>query len=59
MNWLRDSKKCTKCFECIKHCPTDALILKSGIFKHNHMKCANCEVCMDICPSEAIEVIRG
>ena len=55
MKWIKDSKKCTKCFECIRLCSTGALTLEKGIFKYNHMKCARCEVCQDVCKSNAIE----
>ena len=53
-----DDKKCTRCYDCIKYCPTEALRLDKGIFTHNAYECAYDEVCMDICPERAITIME-
>ena len=51
-----DDSKCTRCYDCIKLCPTSALTLDKGIFIHNAYECAYDEVCMDVCPEQCIEI---
>ena len=51
-----DDSKCSRCYECMELCPTNALSLDKGIFVHNSYECSYCEVCMDICPEEAIQI---
>lgn len=53
-----DDKKCQRCYECIRTCPTGALTLEKGIYTHNSYACSYCEVCMDVCPKEAIEILE-
>ena len=53
-----DMSKCDKCYECIISCPTDALRLVGGIFKHNPYTCQYCEVCMDVCPVECLKIME-
>lgn len=53
-----DDKKCERCYECIRNCPTKALTLERGIYCHNAYSCSYCEVCMDVCPQEAIKILE-
>ena len=53
-----DDSKCTRCYECIKACPTSALSLDKGIFVHSAYECSYCEVCMDVCPNDALEILE-
>ncbi len=48
----RITEKCKKCGECIKICPTNAII----DYKIDYEKCVRCLGCSEACTHEAIEV---
>lgn len=52
-----NKKKCTKCFDCIRACPTKALTLERGIFMHNAYECSYCYKCMEQCENKAIKIM--
>ena len=52
------SYKCIHCDLCIKRCPNDAIIKKSG-HPYWTFKCESCMKCMNICPARAIETSHG
>lgn len=45
-------ERCTKCNECIKHCPIDAIEIKDYP-KIDRKKCLLCYTCQEICPKGA------
>lgn len=44
--------KCTKCKECVKHCPIDAIEI-NDYPKIDRKKCLLCYTCQEICPKGA------
>ncbi len=52
------TRDCTRCGECIKHCPTKVLNVGEGQFPQldfNENECDFCEVCVTVCPTNAID----
>jgi len=52
-------KKCTKCLNCIKACPVNALKLKenSSEIEIDRSKCIRCGKCTQVCSSTALRLI--
>ena len=46
-----DKSRCTKCGECSKVCPNDAI--------ENNLKCIGCSKCKKVCPQNAITMIEN
>ena len=57
-----DEKKCTKCLECVKECPSGLFIKpptevgekREVIFKDSYNRCIFCGHCIAVCPTDAI-----
>ncbi|NOZ85115.1 MAG: DUF362 domain-containing protein [Deltaproteobacteria bacterium] len=57
--------KCTRCGQCVKHCPATAMEIRAG--RHNRSEslqidldaCIRCFVCQEICPEGSISVAKG
>lgn len=52
------SDSCLHCDLCVKQCPNEAIIKKSG-HPYWTFKCESCMKCMNICPTRAIETSHG
>ncbi len=52
------SYKCNSCGLCIKQCPANAIIMKSGR-PYWTFSCESCMKCMNSCPERAIETAHG
>ena len=50
---LLDESKCTGCTTCIRHCPTEAIRIKSGRAVIQSGKCIDCGECIRRCPGNA------
>jgi ferredoxin/multimeric flavodoxin WrbA len=50
-----DITKCTKCLQCVKQCPTHAIIYENEKFLFNN-KCTACMRCYNFCPMGAIGI---
>ena len=50
---LLDESKCTGCTTCLKHCPTEAIRIKSGKAVINSARCIDCGECIRNCPHKA------
>ena len=50
---LLDESKCTGCTTCLKHCPTEAIRIKSGKAVINSVRCIDCGECIRNCPHKA------
>ena len=50
---LLDESKCTGCTTCLKHCPTEAIRIKSGKAVINSERCIDCGECIRNCPHKA------
>lgn len=48
--------KCTRCYECVRYCPTGALHLEGSIWVYNDSICSKCEQCIE-CSNEAISIV--
>lgn len=50
---------CKKCFQCVRHCPTNALNLninllsKNNQINFNESRCQKCDLCIKECPSSS------
>src|SRR5665647_629577 len=53
-----DSSKCTKCCECLKHCPSNAIVQDplTGEIGINVDECIFCVHCEDVCQFNAIHM---
>lgn len=53
-----DAAKCTKCGECVKRCPSNAMAVNAvtGETGINYDKCIFCVLCEDICPVKAVKM---
>lgn len=58
---LVDTKLCTKCGECERVCPYDAVIFKKEKITFDKSKCRDCWACFNNCPQQAIytEDVKG
>ena len=48
-----DSDKCMGCTNCIKHCPTEAIRVRSGKACIISERCIDCGECVRVCPHHA------
>lgn len=53
-----DLKKCTGCTECVKRCPSRAIVMDNATnnIGINYDKCVFCTLCAEICPVEAAQM---
>jgi len=49
-----DIRKCQRCYQCIKVCPTEAMQVKNSFPEANRQKCVSCFCCDEHCPYGAI-----
>lgn len=54
---LLEKDKCTGCTTCIRHCPTEAIRIKSGKAVINSERCIDCGECIRHCPQGAKKAI--
>jgi len=47
---------CDGCQLCIKHCPTNAIKISSGVAKVNEVMCLGCGSCIAFCPRDALDL---
>lgn len=52
--WISASD-CTKCGECIKWCPSDAIALKADAAEIDQKICIGCGECLTVCRFDAVE----
>ncbi len=53
---MYSSDKCITCGECVKHCPSNALLLSPhGIVTHVDL-CTLCGKCAEVCPTKAMKM---
>ena len=51
-----DQEKCTKCGECAKNCPSNAIPGEVGKhFEIDQNLCIQCGICFDVCSYDAIK----
>lgn len=48
-----DTKKCTGCTTCMKHCPTEAIRIRKGCAQIDAQRCIDCGECIRNCPNNA------
>ena len=48
---------CTKCGECVRICPTNAITQENGKIQFNLEKCIKCHKCVNVCPNATISNI--
>ncbi len=51
---LHDQTKCVHCYQCINHCPQQAISLKDGKIYIYQDKCIGCLTCTQLCPVHAL-----
>jgi Ni,Fe-hydrogenase III small subunit/formate hydrogenlyase subunit 6/NADH:ubiquinone oxidoreductase subunit I len=51
-----DCAKCTRCGECVRRCPSDAILLEGNEIGINLDDCVFCTLCAEVCPVGAIEM---
>ncbi len=60
-----DNDKCTRCEECVEHCPAEAMSLvsddgdKEGRVSIDLDLCIRCYCCNEVCPEGAVSVKEG
>lgn len=53
-------EKCTRCGNCVKICPADAIVIQNGdIPLIDYKKCICCFCCHELCDYKAIDIRRG
>lgn len=48
-----DTRKCTGCTTCLRHCPTEAIRIRKGHAVINADRCIDCGECIRVCPHKA------
>jgi hypothetical protein len=48
--------RCVGCGECVKVCPSEAILIKNNKSVINSLKCIGCATCIAVCPYSAIDV---
>ncbi len=56
---LNIGNDCTRCGECLKHCPADAITLDEIKAHINQDKCIGCAECMAVCKFDAVRCNWG
>ncbi len=56
---LLDIDKCTGCTTCLRHCPTEAIRIKSGHAVIDSNRCIDCGECIRVCPQKAKKAVCG
>ncbi len=68
LNWLKklmlqkpvfSQLKCTRCGNCVKICPPQAIEMGRRTPEVNYNKCIRCFCCLEVCPSKAITVEKS
>ncbi|MEF9992175.1 MAG: glycyl-radical enzyme activating protein [Romboutsia sp.] len=54
---LYNEEKCSKCENCLKKCPHNAIYKEDGNICLSRDKCELCEICLDYCINNAREVV--
>lgn len=54
-----DNEKCTGCTTCLRHCPTEAIRIRSGHAVIDQERCIDCGECIRVCPHKAKRAICG
>ena len=54
-----NSKKCSGCGNCIKHCNAKAIILENNYAIIDRSKCEGCAMCIAVCPNNAVAIPWG
>jgi len=49
-------KKCRRCQECLKGCPTGARFFKNNLPEVDFKKCIRCLQCFEVCPHRAVHL---
>jgi NADH-quinone oxidoreductase subunit I len=58
-----DSSKCIGCFQCMRTCPIDCILIRTEKigeerfltrFDVDQSKCMHCGLCVEVCPTDAI-----
>jgi uncharacterized protein (DUF362 family)/Pyruvate/2-oxoacid:ferredoxin oxidoreductase delta subunit len=52
-------KMCSKCDNCRKACPVDAITMIEGMPQFDLDKCIRCFCCLELCPQRAVGFKRG
>ena len=52
------AERCQGCWECVEHCPADALSKDGRRPVFDYSKCICCYCCQELCPHDAIELRR-
>lgn len=52
------TNKCTRCGDCVRLCPPQALTLKNKVPELNTKDCIRCFCCQELCPKKAVDVKR-
>jgi len=52
-----DKGRCKGCTNCIKHCPTEAIRVRSGKAVIIKERCIDCGVCIRVCPYHAKQAV--
>lgn len=50
-----DISKCTRCGECQRRCPAEAIVKKTEDFVIVQKKCTGCAGCIGVCPVKAVK----
>lgn len=54
-----NKKLCSKCGNCYKACPVDAITIIEGMPQFDLEKCIRCFCCLELCPQRAVSFKRG
>jgi len=50
---------CTRCGECVRSCPPQAMIIEKGQLKIDFDRCIRCFCCHELCPQGALKTEQG
>ncbi|OEU60730.1 MAG: nitroreductase [Desulfuromonadales bacterium C00003094] len=60
IEFVVDSKKCTRCGECVKDCPVGIIALEDSgpaLIADKAKLCLKCQHCLAVCPTAALSVL--